>query len=172
MINDPTIWGTPTECSVKCGTGTQNITNQCGLTVPQACNTQACGPWIKLKDTSFVSPRTLTNLIPLPPTAYDADDTTEQYFIVGKSGVALAPAISLDISNITLTAKTGNPEYKALYTPGAFSMTPALFLSYVKARKEYKVITSLNEVTESGIYVYNGNVAPTINFGGSMTEAL
>ena len=37
-------------------------------------------------------------------------------------------------------------------------MTPANFLSYVKSRKEYKVITNLYEIDGSGIYVYNGDI--------------
>ena len=157
QVNDPNVWGTPTTCSVKCGTGTQNITNQCGTTVPQACNTSACPAWTKLKDSSFISPNNLFNMISLVPVAYDADDTTEQYFVVGTGGVVAAPAIDIEVSNLSSTAKTGNPEYKVIYTP-TYSMTPSLFLSYVKARKEYKVITSLNEINGSGIYVYEGDI--------------
>lgn len=158
MVNDPDVWGPPTTCSVNCGTGTQNITNQCGTTVPQACNTSACPAWIKLKDSSFISIHPLTDMLALAPVAYDDDDTTEQFFIVGDDGVVAAPVININISNVTPTAKTGNPEYKALYTP-TYSMTPALFLSYVKARKEYKVITDLGEISGSGIYVFNGDVS-------------
>jgi hypothetical protein len=140
MTNDPTIWGTPTTCSVNCGTGTQNITNQCGTTVAQACNTSACPAWAKLKDSSFISKNGLFNMTSLTPVAYDADDTTQQYFIVGAAGAVAVPSIAIDVSNIVLTAKTGSPEYKAIYTP-AYSMTPAVFLSYIKARKEYKLLT-------------------------------
>ena len=163
QVNDPNIWGPPTTCSVKCGTGTQNITNQCGTTVPQACNTSACPAWTKLKDSSFISTNSLFNMISLTPSAYDVDDTTEQFLIVGTSGLAAAPALDIDISNVSPTAKTGSPEYKVIYTPESYSLTPSSFLSYVKARKEYKVITDLSEITGSGIYVYNGNVAISSN---------
>lgn len=163
MVNDPTIWGTPTTCSVKCGGGTQDHTNQCGTTETIACNTSACPAWTKLKDSSYVSTNSLYNLLSLTPVAYDADDTSDQYFIVGNDGVVAAPGIELDISNVTPTAKTGNPEYKVIYTPESYSLTPSSFLSYVRARKEYKVITDLGEITGSGIYVYNGDLAISSN---------
>ena len=163
MVNDPTIWGTPTTCTVKCGGGTQNHTNQCGTTETIACNTSACPAWTKLKDSSYVSTNSLYNLLSLTPVAYDADDTTDQYFIVGNDGVVAAPGIELDISNVTPTAKTGNPEYKVIYTPESYSLTPSSFLSYVRARKEYKVITDLGEITGSGIYVYSGDLAISSN---------
>lgn len=163
MVNDPTIWGTPTTCTVKCGGGTQDHTNQCGTTETIACNTSACPAWTKLKDSSYVSTNSLYNLLSLTPVAYDADDTTDQYFIVGNDGVVAAPGIELDISNVTPTAKTGNPEYKVTYTPESYSLTPSSFLSYVRARKEYKVITDLGEITGSGIYVYSGDLAISSN---------
>ena len=158
QVNDPNIWGAWSTCTVNCGGGTQDRTNQCGTSQTQNCNTQVCGPWIKLKDSSFISANNLFNMISSIPDPYDDDDTTEQFFIVGNDRVVAAPVINLDISNVAPTAKTGNPEYKALYTP-TYSMTPALFLSYVKARKEYKVITNLGEISGSGIYVFNGDVS-------------
>ena len=163
QINDPDVWGPPTTCTVNCGGGTQDRTNQCGTTETIACNTSACPAWTKLKDSSFISPNNLSNMIALAPAAYDADDTTEQFFIVGKGGVVAAPGISLDISTVSPTAKTGNPEYKVIYTPKNYSLTPNSFLSYIKARKEYKVITDLNEITESGIYVFNGDISISSN---------
>jgi len=139
MTNDPNVWLPPTTlCSMKCGTGTWDLVNQCGTTQAFACNTQTCADWIKLKNSSFISPNSLSNMINLAPTAYDADDTTEQYLIVGKSGVAVAPGIDIEVSNFTTTSRTGNPEYTALYTPSAFLMTPSYFISYIKACKEYK----------------------------------
>lgn len=164
QVNDPNIWGDPvTTCTVKCGGGTQDHTNQCGTTETIACNTSACPAWTKLKDSSYVSTNPLYNLLSLTPVAYDADDTTDQYFIVGNDGVVAAPGIELDISNVTPTAKTGNPEYKVIYTPESYSLTPSSFLSYVRARKEYKVITDLGEITGSGIYVYSGDLAISSN---------
>ena len=106
MVNDPDVWGPPTTCTVNCGGGTQDRTNQCGTTETIACNTSACPAWTKLKDSSYVSTNSLYNLLSLTPVAYDADDTTDQYFIVGNDGVVAAPGIELDISNVTPPAKT------------------------------------------------------------------
>ena len=161
QINDPNVWSGWGTCTVNCGTGTQSRTNQCGTPQTQDCNTQVCPAWIKLKDLSFISPNSLTDMIALLPAPYDADDTTDQYFIVGKVGVVAAPAININISNSSPTAKTGDPEYKAVYTPSSYSMTPNSYLSYVKARKDYKAITGLNEITGSGTYIYGGDI--TIN---------
>lgn len=164
QVNDPNVWGDPvTACTVNCGGGTWDKVNQCGTTQAFACNTSACPAWTKLKDSSFISTNSLFNMISLTPQAYDADDTTEQYFVVGQAGLVAAPGIILDISTVSLTAKTGNPEYKVIYTPESYSLTPSTFLSYVRARKEYKVITDLGEITGSGIYVYNGDISISSN---------
>ncbi len=105
MINDPNVWTVNGTCSVNCGTGTESIINQCGTTSSQACNTSACPAWTKLKDSSFVSRNSLTDMLALAPVAYDSDDTTQQYFIVGTDGIVVASAISLDISNTSPTTK-------------------------------------------------------------------
>lgn len=117
IINDPTIWGPPTTCTVKCGGGTQDRTNQCGTTETIACNTSACPAWTKLKDSSFISVHPLTDMLSIAPVAYDADDTNQQFFIVGKGGMVAAPEINIDISNVSLTAKTGNLNTKQFIHP-------------------------------------------------------
>jgi len=77
--------------------------------------------------------------------------------IIGTAGVALAP--SLNITALNPAAQTGDPEYKvAAYNRAPYKMTPANFIGYVKSRKEYKVITSLSQITADGIYLYNGDV--------------
>jgi hypothetical protein len=58
---------------------------------PTATPTPAQVPWIKLKNTSFISKNSLTSKIPYFPVAYDGDDTTQPYFIVGMAGVVGAP---------------------------------------------------------------------------------
>lgn len=117
------------------------------------------GPWSKIKDSSYISANGLNNRIPLVPVAYDASDTTEAFLIVGESGVAAAPA--LNITAVNANAKTGNPEYRAIYTPASYAMTATSFMGYVKARKEYKTISNMTEITESGLYVYQGNLSLT-----------
>lgn len=126
---------------------------------PTPTPTQGPQKWTKLKNASFVSKNSIDSKIPSSPTLYDSvDDNSNPYFILDQNGVVMAPSINLGTNPL---AKAGSPEYMALYSP-SYSMTPALFLSYVKARKTYKTISSINEidaVTENeknGIYEYTG----------------
>lgn len=158
-----TTWST---CSLKCGGGTQIqycFDTGCGNLQEntQSCNTQACGPWTKMKNSSYISRNSLTSMIALSPTAYDADDTTQNYFIVGAGGVVAAPSIDIDISNTNPTAKTSDPEYKLIYTPSTYSMTPTAYLEYIRARKQVQTVGSIDAITSSGTYVINGDV--TVN---------
>ncbi len=127
---------------------------------PTSTPTPTPGPWIKLKNSSFLSRNSLTSQIPLTPVAYDAYDTTQAYFIIGAVGVVGAPAIN--ITTLNPSARTGNPEYKAAYSP-TYLLTPNSYLSYIKTRKQHTVITSLSEITGSGIYVYNGALSINSN---------
>ncbi|MCS7010252.1 MAG: hypothetical protein NZL98_02640, partial [Anaerolineales bacterium] len=56
------------------------------------------GPWIKLKDTSFYSFKSLTNLIPAPASSYDSDDNNASHFIIASPlsdpGLVSAPALA------------------------------------------------------------------------------
>lgn len=108
-------------------------------------------PWVKLKNTSYISKNNLDNPIPAAPVAYDIDDTTEPYFITGAGGV---------VSTINLGTNPGvmadNPEYKAADVSPTFLMTPNSYLSYIKARKQSVTITGLGEINGPGIYIYEG----------------
>ena len=122
---------------------------------PTPTPTTAPLPWIKIKDSSFISGNNLNNRIPVLPVAYDADDTpANDYFIRDVAGVVGAPLVN--ITALNPSAKTGQPEYKATYTPSStvYTMTPTNFLSYVKSRKEYKKINDLSEIDADGIYYY------------------
>ena len=151
------------------------ITNTCQCVLPETPTptptstptmtptpTQAPGAWIKLKDSSFNSTNSLTSKIPYVPAPFDSydDDDQSPYFIIGSSGLVGAPVINLGLN---ASAKTGNPEWKATNLNTSYKMTPALFYSYIKARKEYKKINSLNEITADGIYYYQGTNPLTIN---------
>jgi hypothetical protein len=122
------------------------------------------GPWIKLKDTSFISDNNLNSNIPAVPVAYDSDDTpANANFIRDVAGIVAAPAIG--ITGLNATAKTGSPEYKTTGYSPAFLMTPSSFLSYIKARKQHKAITSLAEINVDGIYLWQGVDPLPINDG-------
>jgi hypothetical protein len=129
------------------------------VATPTNTPTPTPGPWVKLKDTSFVSTSNLDNRIPVAPVAYDGTDTNQPYLIVGEAGVCMAPTVNL--TSVNTNAKSGNPEYKANYTPASYSMTASSFAGYIKARKEFKTITSLNEIDSNGLYVINGNLSLT-----------
>lgn len=152
------IGPTPTITPTSAPTSTPAITST-PIPSPSPTPTVSQVPWVKIKDSSYSSLHNLSSMIPLVPVAYDSDDDGSSNLIVGSAGVVTAPTIS--ITTLNPNAKTSNPEYKSLYTPTTtpYSMTPAVFLSYVQARKEYKVITDiyLSEIDKSGIYVYNGD---------------
>lgn len=126
-----------------------------------AAPTPPPSPWIKLKNTSFISKNNLTSNIPLVPVVYDSDDDGTANFVISAAGVVAAPAIN--ITGLNSNAKTGSPEYKAIYSPNPYSLTPSSFLSYIKARKQHKVITSLGQITADGIYIWDGIYPLPIN---------
>ena len=133
------------------GVCTDTATVNVAPTATPTPTTVPINPWIKLKNTSYISKNNLDNIIPAAPVAYDADDTTEPYFITGAGGV---------VSSINLGTNPGvmadNPEYKATGVSPTFLMTPSSYLSYIKARKQSTTITSLGEITGPGIYIYEG----------------
>lgn len=108
-------------------------------------------PWIKLKNTSYISKNNLDNLIPAAPVAYDVDDTTEPYFIIGAGGVVTPINLGTNPG-----VKADSPEYKATGVSSTFLMTPSSYLSYIKARKQSVTITGLGEISGPGIYIYEG----------------
>lgn len=137
-------------------TGSRVVRYIVATPTPTNTPTPTPGPWVKLKDSSYVSRTGIINRIPLAPIAYDSSDTVQPFLIVGEAGVCAAPTINL--TSVNTNAKTGDPEYRAIYTPAPYSMTAASFTNYVKSRKEYKTITSMNEITANGLYVFSGNI--------------
>jgi hypothetical protein len=133
--------------------------------------TPTTGPWIKLKNTSFVSFNSLTNSVPASPVVYPPndpdDDDLRPYFIIGgatgtAAGLAAAPGIELTRLN-----PSAKPNFRDVWTSytSEFQMTPVSFLKYVAARKEHKSISSLSEtsIDEDGICEWTGTTPPVIN---------
>ena len=125
---------------------------------PTPTPTPVLGPWSKLKDASFLSGERIQSYIPASPVAYDTDDTTQPYFIVGDGGVVAASSIAL--SGLNGSAKANSQDWQ----DGAYSMPPPAmlpqdYITYVKGRKETKNITSLDQIDSDGIYVYTGTTA-------------
>jgi hypothetical protein len=69
------------------GAGTPTIVWVTATPTPTPTPTAAPGPWVKLKDTSFFKEERIESYIPASPVPYDADDTTEPYFIIGDGGL-------------------------------------------------------------------------------------
>ena len=111
------------------------------------------GPWTKLKNTSFYSNEQLWSQIPASPVAYDADDTTQPYFIVGEGGLVGAYP-DINIFGLNSNAKTSANDFSGLYEPLPPYMSPLDFAQYVKGKKTYKEINNLDEINGDGIYFY------------------
>ena len=67
------------------------------------------------------------------------------------------------VAIVAQTIKTGSPEYKAVYTPKPYALTPTTYLEYIKAHKQPKTINSLSSITSSGTYVISGDVSVDSN---------
>ncbi len=124
------------------------------VTVVAPTATPTPGPYIKLKNSSFVSDNGLKDDIPAVPTAYDADDDGTANFIITQGGIVAAPSINLTTYNASAKPSPGN--WSAAYTPAPAAMTPANFLNYLKARKSFTTISDLGSINTNGIYYYNG----------------
>ena len=158
IFNCPAPTPTPTNTPVPTNTPTPTPTNTPTPT-PTATPTPAQVPWIKLKNTSFVSANSLSGSIPEIPVKYDNDDTLDPYFIIGNGGVVAAPNIDLGLDPDTGIRANADDIYVEPYTPKVH-MTASDFISYIKARKQHTVITNpdLSGITGPGIYVYNGSL--------------
>lgn len=119
--------------------------------------------WTKIKNSSFSSPASLTNVIPLNIAAYDGDDDVSQrYFIMTSidNDPGLVSASSID----TGTADVSSKNWKADYDyPHQTALTPLLFTQYVKSRKEYQTIDQtqpdpLGQLSETKINLWEGNL--------------
>lgn len=130
----PTITPTPTATPTPTPTATPTPTPT-PTPIPK---------WIKLKDTSFSSTGSLDNPIPLVISAYDSDDNASQRYFIGNT-VGIDPGAVLSSSINLNGANSSSKNWQAAYSKSTL-MTPAGFLSYVKARKEYKTITDIDNI--------------------------
>jgi hypothetical protein len=113
--------------------------------------------WIKLKNSSFSSPGSLTNVLPLNIAAYDADDDVNQrYFIMNSvdndPGLVTAQTIN------TGTAPVSIKGWKADSYTRQTALTPSIFTQYVKSRKEHQTISDLSSIEKDGIYVWQTGI--------------
>ncbi|OQY65361.1 hypothetical protein B6D29_04040, partial [Microgenomates bacterium UTCPR1] len=131
---------------------------------PTPSPTTVPGAWIKLKNASYYSSSGLTDNIPLVPVAYDGDDDTNPYFIIGAdNGHGLVAVSSINLTAINPNAKPNGTDRSASGYKGIFSMTADSFKAYATARKEYRSISSLSSISADGIYLWAGESPPTID---------
>ena len=64
----------------------------------------------------------------------------------------------INLTGINPSAKPSANNWSASYSPTFRFQPPVSFLAYVKSRKEYKTITSLDEIDADGIYFYDGDL--------------
>lgn len=115
-------------------------------------------PWIKLKNSSFAAINNLVNIIPYNIAPYDSDDTNERYFIINDSndpGLVTAPSLNIG------TAQISSRGWLITGYQLQQSLTLSAFIDYIRSRKQYQTISSLNNLTENKINFYQGDL--TIN---------
>jgi hypothetical protein len=154
-----------------CGTGSCGIAidlDQNGGTVGTTAspvnkdahlNILAGASYYKLKNAGYQDRDALDSPFPVTILPYDAvDDTGQNYLIIGTNtviGAAVSAAHSL--ANATVSQRNW---FNNSYAP-RISMSAQSFIAYVKSRKEYKTITSLNNLENNTIHVLTGSL--TIN---------
>ncbi|MEO0070140.1 MAG: hypothetical protein ABIK18_05035 [candidate division WOR-3 bacterium] len=125
---------------------------------PPATPTPTQGPWIKLKNSSFQSNQSLSELIPSNPIPFDGDAPGHAYFIDndanGEAGVISVQQISPPTDPQKLSLKGW---YITNYSP-AFLFNRSDFLTYAQSRKETKLISSLNQLEDKKINIYTGDL--------------
>ena len=129
------------------------------------------GPWFKVQDSSFHIRTYVTSYAPSDATPYDSSDigrcsaTNPNPFACFSSGESGAVSIQsslgefgAEVSTKGWLRKDGNYVLNSL-------MTPASFLEYVKARKDYKVITSLasDQIESNRIHLYDPEVIASVS---------
>lgn len=111
-------------------------------------------PWIKLKNTSFLTSNSLTNIIPQNITPYDSEDTNERYFIIGNApGNVIATSINLG------TAQPSSKNWTTEnYSQNLIFYSVDSFFEYVKSKKPYQQINNLDNLTGEKINLWQGNL--------------
>lgn len=112
------------------------------------------GGWFKLKDTSFNSRLSgRQNFIPNTISLFDAtpgeDSIANKNMMIGTSGLIVQEnPVEIGANGTTYSEKNW---YTNAYTH-TNDVSYLKYLDYVKSRKDYKVISDLNQITEDGIY--------------------
>ncbi|MDW8227741.1 MAG: hypothetical protein RMJ60_08085, partial [Anaerolineales bacterium] len=81
--------------------------------------------WIKLKDTSFYSFKSLTNLIPASASSYDSDDNNASHFIIADPGYDPGPVSASSFSLGFGSASSHNRHTTAASNASGLSQVPS-----------------------------------------------
>ncbi len=117
------------------------------------------GPWYKLKNASLYKKGGIDLTIPSLISAFDGtgDDTTDRYLIINNTNNT-AGVVS---SNNTISYTSSSPftssarAWQNASYPFSSQSLISNFYEYVQARKEYKTITSLDDLVQDKINVIN-----------------
>lgn len=141
FLATPTPTRTPTPTPTRTPTPTPTLANL---------------PWFKLKDTSFSRVGSLINKIPAPPQIFDSDDPApvERVLELGQAGVVSAGSITLSDSAPYPNTSTNDWKITSYNPSSGFSI--ADFVSYVKSRKEYKKIDTLDDLESEALNMIDG----------------
>ena len=150
--------------------------------------TPALAPgWFKIKDSAFINRQNgRQNIIPYTLSAYDADDNTStHHMLIGTAGGLVQGSPSLVVGANAMDAQ-GAPVYSTpnWYTTGytqTDDVDASKYINYVESRRTYTSITSLADITTSGVYlstapltisdasIFNGKNVVLIAKGTSIT---
>ncbi|MCX7608646.1 MAG: hypothetical protein N2049_05440, partial [Anaerolineales bacterium] len=107
------------------------------------------GAWIKLKDTSFYSFKSLTNLIPAPASSYDSDDNSASHFIIASPlsdpGLVSAQVLAFGSGS----ASSRNWRNTAFSNP--VQLSPSSFIASLQARSLLQPLSSLPPITQTNL---------------------
>lgn len=114
-------------------------------------------PWIKVKNTSVYAYTDLYSPMHRIPDAYDTEDTdTSRKFNIGDAGIVAARNL-IRLDDMKSGTEVSTPKWmrEEYYMDKKVDVTQ--IIEYSKARKNYKEITAIDQITEDNtIYIWTG----------------
>ena len=136
--------------------------SQCPDATPTPTRTPTPTPaqWYKLKTSSFHKSGTWTDVLPLTMNPYDSQDDgsgpSYNFFNVVDPGiVSSSDVVNLDPARISTSG------WKISSYSRSNNLSPSVFIDYIKSRKEYATITSLNTLDQTKVNLYSGSLTIT-----------
>ncbi len=129
------------------------------------------GPWFKVQDSSYHGKSFATSFVPANATTYDTTDrgtcsaTNPNPLACFSSGEAGAVSVQSETADFgTEISKKGWVRRDSSYVLNTL-LTPSSFIEYVKARKDYKTITSLSadQIESNRIHIYEPETTVNIS---------